>query len=313
MRRLLLIATSVALLMAIMAPTALAAGPSIDRGSLLLAANGAVVLPAGETVDAVVVLDGNATVNGTATTIVVVNGTATITGATARDLVVIDGTVDLGPGTTITGNVRTLHATINRDASAVIAGSITALDTTLAASAILLVPVLIVVAVGLAIAAIVAGLFVAAFAARQVRQAEDLISAQPGQTLLAGIAGTILAPIVAVLLIMTVVGAPIGFAMLLGVLPVVAFVAWLVAAIWVGDWLVTRTRGAREPGHPYRAAIFGVILLAVAGTLPLVSGIATLFGFGALLISGWRMLRPTTPVAGPVGPVGPGQAWPATS
>jgi hypothetical protein len=35
----------------------------------------------------------------------------------------------------------------------------------------------------------------------------------------------------------------------------------------------------------------GVIALAVAGLVPFVTAIATLFGFGALLLAAWRMLR----------------------
>jgi hypothetical protein len=98
---------------------------------------------------------------------------------------------------------------------------------------------------------------------------------------------------------MTVVGAPIGLAGLFLVLPVLTLAGWLVAAIWVGDWLVARSRGTREAGRPYRAAVLGVIVLAIAGLLPFVSTLATLFGFGALLLVAWHTLRPEpmTPVA----------------
>ena len=89
----------------------------------------------------------------------------------------------------------------------------------------------------------------------------------------------------------TVVGAPIGLAVLFVLLPALAFLAWLVAAIWIGDWIVVRIRGAAEPDRPYRAAVVGVIALSVAGMLPFVTGIATLFGFGALLLAAWRMFR----------------------
>jgi hypothetical protein len=147
---------------------------------------------------------------------------------------------------------------------------------------------------------LVAGLAVAAFGSRQVRQVEDLITTRPGHTLVAGIAGTILLPIASILLIMTIVGAPIGFALLFAVLPVLALLGWLVAAIWIGDWLIARGRGTREAGHPYRAAALGVVVLALAGILPFVSGIATLFGFGGLLLAAWQMIRPEPAPAAPV-------------
>ena len=40
-----------------------------------------------------------------------------------------------------------------------------------------------------------------------------------------------------------------------------------------------------------------MIVLAIAGILPFVSGIATMFGFGALILAAWRMLRPEAPRA----------------
>ena len=119
--------------------------------------------------------------------------------------------------------------------------------------------------------------------------------------LVAGIVGAVALPILAMLLIATVVGAPIGLAMLFVLLPALAVLAWIVAAIWIGDWILARTRGAAEPDRPYLAAVVGVIVLAIAGVLPFVSAIATLFGFGALLLAAWRTLRHRVPSAGEAG------------
>jgi hypothetical protein len=186
-------------------------------------------------------------------------------------------------------------------------------DVDLAALALLLIPLALALAVGFAIAGIAAALLVAAFAARQVRDTEALISERPGHVLVAGIAGSIGLPLVAMLLIFTVIGAPIGFAMLFAVLPVLLFLAWLVAAIWIGDWLVAHTRGEREPGRPYRAAVLGVIVLALASVLPFVSAIATVFGLGALLLAGWRVLKPEQPGRATMDPMGPMQVSPSAS
>ena len=73
------------------------------------------------------------------------------------------------------------------------------------------------------------------------------------------------------------------------VLPVLAFLGWIVAAIWLGDWLLGRMRGTREAGQPSLAAVVGVILnLALffayhvlwpqgfAGNFDLVSALITL-------------------------------------
>jgi hypothetical protein len=304
MRRLFAITTSVLILLAMFAPAALAAGPDgrYDRvDSVLVAVNNDLDIAAGQTVDTVVVVSGDTTIAGNIGTVVIVDGTATLTGATVVNLVVADGTAVLGAGTTVTGEVSTLRGTVAQQPGAVVQGTVQALDRDLAAFAatvaILMIPVLIVLAVGFALVSFVAALAVAAFASRQVREVEALIEQRPGHVLIAGIAGTILLPLISFLLMITVIGAPVGFALAFGVLPALAFLGWLVAAIWVGDWLMAKSRGSRETGRPYRAAILGVIVLGVAGILPFVGGIATLFGFGGLLLAAWRMLRPETPPA----------------
>ncbi|HYO41751.1 MAG TPA: hypothetical protein VES19_01015 [Candidatus Limnocylindrales bacterium] len=307
MRRLFAITTSVLILLALFAPAALAAGPDGRYDSVLVAVNNDLDVAAGQQVDTVVVVSGNATIAGTVGTVVVVDGAATFTGATIGTLVVADGTADLGAGTTVTGEVRTLRGTVTQGAGAVVQGTVEALDRDLAAFlatvAIVMIPVLIVLAIGFALISLVAALAVAAFGSRQVREVEALIEQRPGHVLLAGIAGTILLPLLSFLLVITVIGAPIGFTLAFVVLPALAFLGWLVAAIWVGDWMIGKSRGVRETGRPYRAAILGVIVLGIAGILPFVSGIATLFGFGGLLLAGWRMLRPETPPMASV-------AWP---
>ncbi len=301
MRRLFAIATSVAILLAIFAPAALAADPDGRRDSVLVAVNTSLDIAAGQHVDVAVIVRGTGSIAGTVDTLVVANGSATVTGATIGTLVVADGNVELGAGTTVTGDVRTLRGTVTQLPGAVVQRSIQAMDDNLATFAatvaVLMIPVLIVLTLGFALVSVVAALALAALGSRQVREVEGLIEQRPGHVLAAGIVGSILFPLVSILLMITVIGAPVGFALAFLVLPTLAFVGWLVAAIWVGDWLLSRSRGTREPGRPYRAAVLGVLVLGIAGILPFVSAIATLFGFGGLLLAAWRMLRPATPPA----------------
>jgi hypothetical protein len=179
------------------------------------------------------------------------------------------------------------------------------LDADLAALGLLLIPAFFLLLLGLGLAVVAAALLVAAFGARQVRSVESLIRRRPGHVLVAGIAGSVALPLLAILLIVSVLGAPIGLAMLFILLPAVAFLAWIVAAIWIGDWIVARMRGHVEPDRPYLAAVLGVIVLAIAGVLPFVTAIATLFGFGALLLTGWQVLRPVAPALGDAGSAQP--------
>lgn len=305
MQRLLIILATVACLLGIGAPAVLAAEPLPHTDRLLVSVNGPIDIPAGDQLDTLVVVGGDARISGDVRTIVVVRGTATLAGATTGTLVVVNGTADLQAGTTVLGDVRTLDGSVVQQSGATVAGSVRAMDGDLAAFfgalGLLLVPVFILLFIGMALATIAAALLVAALGARQVRATGALIRREPGPVLVAGILGSIVLPLLAVLSIVTVVGAPIGLGMFFIVLPAVAFLAWIVAAIWIGDWMVTRMRGTAEPGRPYLAAVLGVIILAVAGILPFVSAIATLFGFGALLLAAWRMFRHDPSPAGEAG------------
>jgi len=298
MKRLLIMAATLTFLLGIGAPAALAAEPFPDTRSVLVAVNRAVDIPAGDHLDTLVVIGGSAHVSGDVTTIVVVRGSATLAGATAETLVVANGSAELQAGTTVSGDVRTLDATVTQASGATVEGSVKTIDPDLAAFAVLLIPVFILLFLGMGLAAVAAALLVAAFGARQVRSIESLIGREPGPVLLAGIVGTVALPLLAILLIVTVVGAPIGLAMFFILLPALAFLAWIVAAIWIGDWIVARLRGAQEPDRPYLAAVLGVIVLAFAGVIPFVSAIATLFGFGALLLVAWRTFRREAPSYG---------------
>jgi hypothetical protein len=278
MKRLLTIAATVAFLLSLGAPAVLAAEPLHTAGSALISVNGSVDVPAGDHLDSLVVVGGDASISGDVRTIVVVGGTATLAGATAETLVVVNGSADLQAGTTIQGDVRTLGGSVTQEPGSTVVGSTRTLDADVAA-------------LGIGLAAVIAALLVAALGARQVRGAGALIRREPGPVLVAGIVGTVALPLLAILMIVSVLGAPVGLALLFIVLPALAFLAWIVAAIWVGDWLVARLRGGPEPDRPYLAAVLGVITLAIAGLFPFVTAIATLFGFGALLLASWRIFR----------------------
>jgi hypothetical protein len=311
MSRILLAATAAALLLlGLIVPATFAADPGGSSRSVVFAVEHDAAIPAGDHVDTLIVIRANARLEGTADTVVVIDGTATIAGgATAGSLNVVNGTADLQDGATVTGNVRTFDGSVARAEGAIVRGTTGAYDANVGAFAVLLIPLLLLLFIGFGIAGVAAAVLVAAFAARQVRQAEGLISNEPGRVLVAGLAGSVLLPILALFLTATIVGAPFGLSALLVVLPALAFFGWIVAAIWVGDWIVARMRGSVEPGQPYLAAMLGVIVLAFAGLVPFVSAIATLFGYGALLLMGWRILRP--PTAAPAAPAGPGWTQPA--
>jgi hypothetical protein len=135
-----------------------------------------------------------------------------------------------------------------------------------------------------------AALALAGLAARQVRSAEALISSEPATTFLAGLAGLFGSILAGTLAIVTILGIPLGLGIFIGVLPMMAFVGYLVAAIWVGEWILARRPGPRRE-RPYLAAVVGVLVLSIVSIVPILGGIVSFMGFGAIVLLMWRTLR----------------------
>ena len=99
---------------------------------------------------------------------------------------------------------------------------------------------------------------------------------------------------VAGLLMVSIVGAPLGLGILFGAWPLVAYLGYLVAGTWLGDRVLARVDPAKVRERPYLASAVGLVLLQLVGLVPiigLVSAVASLLGFGAVLLAGWRTLR----------------------
>jgi hypothetical protein len=306
MKRILGIAFALAAAFLVVAPVAMAAEPSTDEGRVVVSVRGDVILPADDRADVVVVVDGAATIEGDVRTLVVVEGSAVLEGAQAGTIWAIRSDVELGPGTVVTGDVRTLDAPVHLTGDAVVQGEVSDLQASLFAIGTVLAPAFLLLWLGAGLATIIAGLLLAGLASRQVRTAERVITREPALAFLAGLLGIVVFPVVAVLLMVTIVGAPLGLGVLFGLWPLVAYVGYLVAGIWFGDWLLTRSEATRDRERPYLAAAIGLVLLQLTGLVPvvgIVTAIASLIGFGAVLVVAWRVLtsgRPgTQPVAAP--------------
>jgi hypothetical protein len=298
---------AVALLaLALFVPAVLAASLP-HNGRVLISTGGDVAIPAGEHADVVVVVNGTATIEGEVNTIVAIDGAATLAGARTETVVAVRSPVELGPDTVVLGDVMALDAAVHQTGNAVIQGSVTDLATVLIGIGAVLAPALMLLWIGMGLATVIAGLLVAGLASRQVRDAELLISREPVQTIGIGILGVIAVPVVAFVLIATVIGAPLGVGILFAILPLAAFVGYIVGAIWIGEWVLAQTSSRQVHEKPYLAAVIGVLVLAAVAIVPIlgiVSVIASLFGFGAVIRLASRALRsPTTTPPMPVGPV----------
>lgn len=303
MRRIGIVLASFVLAFGLAAPV-LAADPSHTDGPVLMAFNGDITVPAGDQADVVMVTRGTATIAGDVKTVVVIDGTAALTGATTESVVAIGGTVTIDAASHVSGDVRTLGSTVTVDPAAHVGGSVASLDRDLVAATAVLAPIWLLFILGFVLVTVAAGLALAALGERQVRAAEQLISREPGLTLLVGLAGLVLIPFVAILAMITVIGAPLGLAILLMVWPAAAVIGYLVAGIWIGEWLLYRGDRPR-PQRPYLAAVAGLLVLQIISIVPFVGPIASLFGFGAVLLLAWRVFRQPSVAPGALTPPSP--------
>ena len=288
MKRLIGIALAGLVAAAIVAPVALAADPSAlpQTGRVLISTEGDITLPAGEHADVVIVVNGTATILGEANTVVAIDGAANLLGARAETVVAVRSPVELGQDTVILGDVLTSGSLVHQTGNAEVRGSVDDLATVLLGIGAVLAPAFILISIGFALAMLAAGVLLAGLAPRQVREAEAIISGRPVGALVAGIVGLIVFPVLAIILMITVIGAPLGLGILFQLWPLLAFLGYLVAGIWVGDWVLRRTEPEREREKPYLAAIVGLValgLLSIVPVLSIVSAIASLIGFGAVL------------------------------
>jgi hypothetical protein len=305
MKRILAIAGAMLITMLFLAPAALAADPLRHAGRVLISTGGDVTIPAGEQADVVVVVNGSATIAGEVNTIVAVDGAANLTGARTETVIAIRSPVNLGEGTVVLGDVMKVDSVVQQFGDAEVLGEVKDMQASLLGPGAVLAPALILLWIGFGVAMIVAGLLLAGVAGRQVRAAEALISDEPVLTLVAGVLGMVVIPLAAFLLIVTVIGAPLGAGILIALWPLVAFVGYLVAGIWIGDWVLHRMQPAVIRERPFLAAASGVLILQALGLVPvlgIVAMFASLFGFGAVVLLAWRTLRsgtaPQTTVVG---------------
>jgi hypothetical protein len=294
MNKLLALLGALVLALGISGATLAADGASDNSDTILLSINGNVEVAAGDHADAVIVFSGDARISGDVGTLFVADGTASAeSGASLDNLIVINGAAEIASGATISGDINQYGSSIDVADGATVTGSVRDLSGDLATFWLFIGAAAIVLWIGVAVATILVALLVAGLAARQVRLATGAISREPGKTFLVGLLAILLPPILAVVAFVTVIGIPAALGILFVVWPLTAFVGYLVAAIWIGEWLLGRGNRTRAE-RPYGAAAIGVLVAFLLGFIPLVTAVISIFGLGAVVLVAWRTLRGTS-------------------
>ena len=139
-------------------------------------------------------------------------------------------------------------------------------------------------------AGLVLGIILLIAARPFVERGIDAIRSAPVRSALVGLGVLILVPLVASLIMVTIVGIPIGLLILLA-FPLAISIGLVLAAFGLADRILNRDRAERSGGSRFVALLVGVVILAVVGLIPIlgfvVGIIALLVGLGAF----WQAMR----------------------
>lgn len=263
-------------------------------GGLLVRVDGDVTIAADEEVETLVVVDGDARIEGRVDTVVVVDGTAVLRGAEVNDLVVVSGDAVLEAGTRIHGDVHLADSSLDRASDVVVSGKIRD-DIDVSFPLLSFALFSLIMYLGFSIFVVLAGLLAAGVAARQVRAAGAAITDDTGWTILGAIIAFVAVPIAAVFVFFTVVGIPTALGVLIFALPALWFMGYLVTGVLIGGTALNITSGDETEGKPLLQAVVGLVALQIVGLIPVLGVVVVTFsgllGGGAVALVGWRALR----------------------
>jgi hypothetical protein len=281
-------------LLAIPAP-ALAQGGSPADDDLVVLTGGAQVSE-GETAGDVIVFDGPVSIAGTARgDVVAFNGRVDVSGVVRGDLVVFNGRVAVADGAEVSGDVRS-RTTAQIDPGANVGGDVRGLDFRAFDEAVAS------ARIGIWLAFSVSALvLVLAFVLLFPRGADHVAEAgvrSTGSSIGWGLLLFFGIPIVAVILLITLLGIPLGIGLLLAIAPLYAL-GYVASGYFLGRRIISPPRARAL------AAVVGIVILRVVALIPILGGLvwfaATVFGLGLLIVAG-RQARELETEPRPVAP-----------
>ena len=282
-------ATFVLILGATLAVGALLSAPAIaaDGGDLSdndqVVLNGRLTVASGETVDAAVLFHGSATIDGTVTkSVLVFDGPTEISGHVEQDVVVFNGPVTVRSGAQIDGDLVTNESPAV-ESGATIAGQQQRISSRFDAGAFGLAS-RFAWWVGYSVSALVLGLVLLLIAPGLDAAIVWAVRARMGGSIGFGALVFFLLPIVAVLLLVTVVALPLGLFVLFA-LALLYTIGYVAGAHALGRLIV------KPPTSRFLAFLAGLGILRVAALVPVLGGlvwlVASILGLGIL----WSVSR----------------------
>jgi cytoskeletal protein CcmA (bactofilin family) len=241
----------------------------------------------GETFDTVVIFDGPVTVEGTVRhAVVAFNGPVDVSGSVQEDVVSFNGPITIRSGATVGGDVVSRTAPVVEE-GATVEGDIRRNPFDLFRDPFPFVA-RFVAWVAVTVSMLILGLLLLLLAPRGMDAVADTWRTGTGPSIGWGLLLLIGLPIVAVLLLITLVGIPLGFGMLfaLGLIYAIGYVA--------GAWVLGRLL-LKPPTSRILAFLAGLGILRLVALVPILAGIvgfvATVVGLGSVLVAAWRARR----------------------
>jgi hypothetical protein len=268
--------------------------------------HGTLVVPAEETVGVAVIFDGPATVAGTVRdSLVVFHGDVEIIGTVGKAVVVFDGDVVVRSGATVGGDLVTTTTPVVEDGATVegttqrITGRFDVGTIGFASR--------IAWWVGYTGSTLILGLLLLLFAPGIDGGITSTVRGRMGAAVGMGAAWFFLLPIAAVLLLVTVIGIPLGLFLMLA-FALLYTVGYVAGVHGIGRMLV------KPPASRYVAFLAGWGLARLVALVPVLGGlswfVASVFGLGIIAVAA-RRTRADDGSGGAAAPVPPAPPMPA--
>jgi hypothetical protein len=266
-------------------PSVAAAQEPDEDNDVLIRIRGDVVVSGNETVGRVIVIDGDAIIEGAVVhDVLVISGNASVSGSIGDNLTVISGDIDLRSGAEVR-DVHSIRGDLTRASGATVTGEVTerdAFDPGFGALALLSVYLWLATTV----LVLVIGFVFAAVGGDQLTRASAAMTGDLANTIVAGVFFWIGLPILAGLLLLTIVGIPVSLTIFIVVLPAMILLGYVTAGARLGSSILGRF--GREPGnHPYAATALGIVILQLVLIIPilglLVAFVAAVWGASSLV------------------------------
>ncbi|HSD49664.1 MAG TPA: hypothetical protein VLE71_07535 [Actinomycetota bacterium] len=262
-----------------------AGGDAAREPEAQIVLSGTVTVPRGREVDEVVVFHGRATIGGVALgDVLVLDGPIAVNGQVSGSVIAVNGDVTLGPGAQVRGDVMA-GGTVTADPQAQVVGDVSdGVSFTLQGPLEALGRFLVWLALSVSTLLILAALVL--FAPRGADAVHAAATSAPWPSAGWGLAAVVGLPTLAVLLVVSVLGMPLGLTLLFA-LAFALFVGFALSA-----WIVGRLLWA-PPRSRWLGLLFGWLVASAATVVPrlgpVVWIIAAGFGLGAATVAIWRV------------------------